>query len=42
MLDENNPLNNIKADDIYTEDDLFHNNDSKDKRNKFFTTQLKQ
>ena len=30
ILDEDNPFNNIKTDDIYIEDDLFDNNDSQD------------
>ena len=31
ILDEDNPFNNIKTDDIYTEDNLFDNNNSQDK-----------
>ena len=33
ILDEDNPFNNIKTDDIYIEDDLFDNNDSQDIKN---------
>ena len=33
ILDENNPFNNRKTDDIYIEDDLFENNDSQDIKN---------
>ena len=33
VLDEDNPFNNIKMDDIYIEGDLFDNNDSKDIKN---------
>ena len=30
VLDENNPLNDLKTENIYIKDDLFDNNDSKD------------
>ena len=33
ILDEDNPFNNIKIDDVYIEDDLFDNNDSQDIKN---------
>ena len=37
MLDENNPFNNkIKTEDIYIEDNLFDDTDSKDKKKKSF------
>ena len=38
MLDENNPFNNkIKTKDIYTEDNLFNDTDSKDKKKSFIS-----
>ena len=33
ILDEDNPFNNIKIDDIYIEDNLFDNNDSQNVKN---------
>ena len=33
ILDEDNPFNNIKTDDIYIEDNFFDNNDSQDVKN---------
>ena len=30
VLDENNPFNDLKTENIYIKDDLFDNNDSKD------------
>ena len=33
ILDEENPFNNIKTDDIYIEDDLFDNSDFQDIKN---------
>ena len=38
MLDENNPFNNkIKTEDIYIEDNLFNDTDSKDKKKSFIS-----
>ena len=38
MLDENNPFNNkIKTEDIYIEDNLFDDTDSKDKKKSFIS-----
>ena len=37
VLDENNPFNNkIKTEDIYIEDNLFDDTDSKDKKKFYF------
>ena len=41
VSDENNPfINKIEAEDIYIEDNLFHDNDSKDKRKMFLMMSL--
>ena len=38
VLDENNPFNNkIKTEDIYIEDNLFDDTDSKDKKKSFIS-----
>ena len=41
VSDENNPfINKIEAEDIYIEDNLFHDNDSKGKRKMFLMMSL--